>query len=340
MNPIVGIHAFRHGAGTSTLTAYLALMLAQQGRRVAAIEVQCPGLLREPKDLRLPTYLNVSLPPDILPFHLNPPNSYHAVSVPSNPIGLGHIHLMTFSASVTQHWTLESCSQLLAKILQELDVDYLLIDLPPGMNEFSLMMFGIIDTLVVHLCPEQADFQGTAVITDVAKRLQIPQIAVLLNQVPDIFDPVSLHKQIEDLYQLPLLGYLPFVPEIRIGLPYQTFPLFKRRDSFRVALDRIALRLQTLEDKPPIAETNLEAPPAASQVTLLDILMLPDAERQLTNWLIYRGPVEASDVAQHLNTSMSVALTVLDKLLSQGIVEEVTEEGKTYYRSTIEPPSA
>ena len=181
MNPIVGIHAFRHGAGTSTLTAYLALMLAQQGRRVAAIEVQCPGLLREPKDLRLPTYLNVSLPPDILPFHLNPPNSYHAVSVPSNPIGLGHIHLMTFSASVTQHWTLESCSQLLAKILQELDVDYLLIDLPPGMNEFSLMMFGIIDTLVVHLCPEQADFQGTAVMESdqplAATLVQNPQSA-------------------------------------------------------------------------------------------------------------------------------------------------------------------
>ena len=71
MNPIVGIHAFRHGAGTSTLTAYLALMLAQQGRRVAAIEVQCPSILREARDLRLPNYLNVSPPSDILPFHLS-----------------------------------------------------------------------------------------------------------------------------------------------------------------------------------------------------------------------------------------------------------------------------
>jgi MinD-like ATPase involved in chromosome partitioning or flagellar assembly len=339
MNPIVGIHAFRHGAGTSTLTAYIALMLAQQGRQVAAIEVQCPGLLREPRDLRLPNYLNVSPPSDILPFHLNHQNSYRAIPVPSGETGLGHIDLITFPASVTQHWTLESGSQLLGKILQELDVDYLLIDLPPGMNEFSLMMFGIVDTLLVHLCPEQVDFQGTAVITDVAKRLQVPQIAVLLNQVPDIFDPISLHKQIEDLYQLPLIGYLPFVADIRLGLPYQTFPLFKRRDNFRSALDKIALRLQTLEDQPSTFQTNLEAPLASGQATLLDILMLPDAERQLTNWMIYRGPVEATDVAQHLSTSVSVTLTVLDKLLRQGLIETVMEDGKTYYRSTIEPPS-
>lgn len=340
MNPIVGIHAFRHGAGTSTLTAYLALMLAQQGRRVAAIEVQCPSILREARDLRLPNYLNVSPPSDILPFHLSHQNSYRAIPVPTSAKGLGHIDLITFSASVTQHWTLEGGSQLFGKILQELDVDYLLIDLPPGMNEFSLMMFGIVDTLLVHLCPEQVDFQGTAVITDVAKRLQVPQIAVLLNQVPDIFDPVSLHKQIEDLFQLPLIGYLPFMTEVRLGLPYQIFPAFKRRDNFRSALDRIALRLQTLEDQTFGVGMNVEPSVPSHQVTLLDILMLPDAERQLTNWLIYRGPVEAADVAQHLSTSVSVALTVLEKLLTQGLIEKVTEEDKTYYRSTIEPPSA
>lgn len=339
MNPIVGIHAFRHGAGTSTLTAYLALMLAHQGRRVAAIEVQCPGIIREPRDLRLSSYLNVTIPSDTLAFYTNPQNTYRAVSVLSGAAGLGNIDLITFPAVITQNWTLESCSQLLSRILQELDVDYLLIDLPPGMNEFSLMMFGLLDTLLVHLCPDQTDFQGTAVTTDVAKRLQVPQIAILLNQVPDIFDLLSLQTQIEDLYQLPFIGYLPYAGEIRLGLPYQTFPRLKRRDTFRSALDRIALRLQTLEDQVSPPKSVSEPDPAAiSSVTLLDILMLPDAERQLTNWLIYRGPVEVVEVAGHLNTSLSVALSVLDKLLNQGIIEKVTEEGTTYYRSTITPP--
>jgi hypothetical protein len=209
------------------------------------------------------------------------------------------------------------------------------------MNEFALMMFGVLDTLLVLLCPDQSDFQGTAVTTDVAKRLQIPQIAIALNQVPDIFDPESLQRQIEELYQLPFMGYLPFAGEIRLGLPYQTFPSLNRTDEFSGALERIALHLQTLEALPALPTQSSEGRSNfanSPRPTLLDILMLPDAERQLTNWLIYRGPVQTETVAQHLGTSQSVAQGILDSLLKEGIIEIVTQEDGIYYQSRIAPP--
>ncbi|MEY2976217.1 MAG: hypothetical protein ACO3NK_18125 [Prochlorotrichaceae cyanobacterium] len=343
MNPIVGIHAFRHGAGTSTLTAYLALILAQQGRRVVAIEVQYPGAVQTPRELCLPNYLNVNIPAIAFEAPIDP-QAYQTFPVPNfppNAEGSGQIEVITFPAPITQHWTLETCSQLLGSICQASNADYCLIDLPAGMNEFTLMMFGVLDTLLVLLCPDQSDFQGTAVTTDVAKRLQIPQIAIALNQVPDIFDPESLQHQIEALYQLPFTGYLPFAGEIRLGLPYQTFPRLNGTDDFGRALERLALHLQTLENLPSLPEASPEARPAFAKTprpTLLDILMLPDAERQLTNWLIYRGQVQTEEVAQHLGTSLSVAQGILDTLLKEGIIERVTQADGVYYQSRIEPP--
>jgi MinD-like ATPase involved in chromosome partitioning or flagellar assembly len=339
MHPIVGIHSFRQGGGTSTLTAYLALILAQQGQQVAVIEVYSAAPSHRPVEFRLLQYLNMpvaSASVTVKPTRESrEENIVCAVFSGADETVKGQVYGMSLAAAPDQ--PLEYYGQFLNRLSQTLRLDYVLLDLPAGLNESSLMMLGLVDILLIHLCPDQLDFQGTAVTVDIVRRLQVPRAAIVLNQVPDIFAPESLQQQVQELYNLPLLGYLPFAGEIRLATPYVTFFNLKKSHPFRNELEIMGLRLQALEDLEELEELGT-LPTLSTPVTLLDVLMLPDAERQLTNWLIHRGPTQVLDVAHFLNTSASIALGILEKLVSYGIVERINQEGDTYYRTILDPP--
>jgi len=349
MNPIVAIHSFRHGVGTSSLIAYLAMILAQQGQRVGAIELKppTPYSSQNLEELALHTYLQVSLPSErpSLKDYLADRVSWTAISYPVQASGVNNateeqIYFIPFDLeddlTTEPSWSLDSCSTLFSKLIQDLGIQYLLLDIPAGISPSSLMMLGVADYLLINLCPDKVDFQGTAVIADVAKRLSIPDLGLILNQVPDIFDLSLLHRQIQELYKIPILGYLPFSGEIRLSTPQVMLHTLDKTHAFRRELEMIALRLQTFDESRSLVFPPL--PPPVS-TTLLDILMLPDAERQLMNWLMHQGAIAPSKVALYLSTSLSLALSILEKLVRQGIVLRVVHQGETLYQSAIDKPT-
>jgi MinD-like ATPase involved in chromosome partitioning or flagellar assembly len=73
------------------------------------------------------------------------------------------------------------------ELLSSLDLDYLLIDTHPGLNEETLLSIAISDTLVVILRPDRQDYQGTAVTIDIARKLEVPKTT------PSIFPLNSGH---------------------------------------------------------------------------------------------------------------------------------------------------
>ena len=348
MNPIVAIHSFRHGVGTSSLIAYLAMILARQGQRVGAIEIQTPSAYSSQnlEELALHTYLQVTLPIErpSLQDYLADRVPCSAISYPVHPSGTKgsreeQIYFIPFELednfTTETAWSLDSCSTVLAKLTQDLGIQYLLLDVPAGITPSSLMMLGVADYLIINLCPDKVDFQGTAVIADVAKRLNIPQLGLILNQVPDIFDLPLLQGQIQELYNISILGYLPFAGEIRISSPSVVLNTLAKTHAFRRELDMIALRIQTFDGSRSLPFPSFIAP---TSVTLLDILMLPDAERQLMNWLIHQGAIAPTKVANYLSTSLSLSLSILEKLVRQGVVVRVVHHGETLYQSVIEKP--
>src|SRR4029453_17960041 len=89
----------------------------------------------------------------------------------------------------------------LQELLKRLELDYLFIDTHPGVNEETLLSIAVSDQLVLIVRPDQQDFQGTAVAVELARKLHVPQMLVLINKVPPGMDTVALRTQVEALYK-------------------------------------------------------------------------------------------------------------------------------------------
>ena len=54
----------------------------------------------------------------------------------------------------------------------------------PGVNEETLLSIAISDKLLLVMRPDSQDFQGTAVTVELARRLEIPEMLIVVNKVP------------------------------------------------------------------------------------------------------------------------------------------------------------
>jgi MinD-like ATPase involved in chromosome partitioning or flagellar assembly len=99
-------------------------------------------------------------------------------------------------------------------LVNELGLDVLLIDTHPGLNEETLLSIAISDALAIILRPDQQDYQGTSVTVDVARRLGVPRLVVVVNKVPALFDPAAVKARVEDAYKCEVAAVLPHSEEL------------------------------------------------------------------------------------------------------------------------------
>ena len=95
------------------------------------------------------------------------------------------------------------------RLKSALALDALFIDTHPGLNPETLLSVAISDCVVVVLRPDQQDYQGTSVTIDVARRLEVPELAIVVNKVPDGTDLAALKRDVEAAYGCPVLAVLP-----------------------------------------------------------------------------------------------------------------------------------
>ncbi len=99
-------------------------------------------------------------------------------------------------------------------IVTEMNLDYLMIDTHPGLNEETLLSIAISDALVVIMRPDQQDYQGTAVTVDVARKLDVPKMLMVVNKVPQAFDPDDVRARVEQTYKVKVSAVLPHSDEM------------------------------------------------------------------------------------------------------------------------------
>ena len=63
--------------------------------------------------------------------------------------------------------------------------------------------------MIIILRPDRQDFQGTAVTVDLARKLGVPQLLLVVNRVPQRFDRADVRKQVETTYNATVAGVLP-----------------------------------------------------------------------------------------------------------------------------------
>ncbi|MBI4781260.1 MAG: MinD/ParA family protein [Oscillatoriophycideae cyanobacterium NC_groundwater_1537_Pr4_S-0.65um_50_18] len=220
MAKIVAVHSFRGGTGKSNTTANLATAIAALGHRVAVIDtdIQSPGI-----------HVLFGLEQDTLKHTLNSylwgdcgiADAAYDVTPEAVKQANGSLFLIPSNAGA------ESITRILHEgydvrllrngfrdLVQALNLDYILIDTHPGLNEETLLCVAIVNILVVILRPDKQDFQGTAVMVDLARKLRVPKILMVVNRILPNTDLEALQQQIEANYGASVAGLFPNCDEM------------------------------------------------------------------------------------------------------------------------------
>ena len=100
------------------------------------------------------------------------------------------------------------------RLVEVLGLDILLIDTHPGLNEETLLSIAVSDALVIILRPDSQDYQGTGVTVDVAHKLDVPRLLLVVNKVPTAFDAADVKARVEQTYNSQVAAVLPHSDEM------------------------------------------------------------------------------------------------------------------------------
>lgn len=217
MPKIVSLHSYRGGTGKSNATANIASTIAQQGQRVGIIDsdIQSPGIhvLFGFDERRIEHSLNDYLWGRCAITEA----AYDVTSILGETraadCGLylvpASVKVSDISRVIRERYDVDRLHEGFQDLIKTLRLDYLFIDTHPGLNEETLLSLTISDVVVIVLRPDQQDFQGTAVTVDVARRLKVPNLLLLINKVLPDYDFNDLCQQAVNTYESPVAGILP-----------------------------------------------------------------------------------------------------------------------------------
>lgn len=216
MGKIISIHSYRGGTGKSNTSANLAATYAAMGKRVAVVDtdIQSPGIhiifgLSEeapPPPFALNDYLHGNCDieqaaMDVTPY-LGTRLSGQLMLIPSRTQA-------SEIARVIKGYDVGLLVEGYERLLAELGLDVLLIDTHPGLNNETLMSVSVSDAEAIILRPDYQDYQGTAVIVDISRKLGVPNLVLVANKIPKSIPIADLRRQLQTQYNCPVGAMLP-----------------------------------------------------------------------------------------------------------------------------------
>ncbi len=222
MSKIISVHSFRGGTGKSNSTANLATILAAEGRRVGVIDtdIQSPGI-----------HVLFNLNEDDMEYSLNDylwgkcdikKTAYNVTDILKKSGEIkGQVFLIPSSIKVgeiarvlREGYDVGLLNDGFRKLVDELNLDVLMIDTHPGLNEETLLSIAISDALAIIMRPDSQDYQGTGVTVEVARKLAVPRLVLIVNKVPSALDPAAVKQRVEQTYNCEVAAVLPHSEEM------------------------------------------------------------------------------------------------------------------------------
>ena len=222
MSKIISIHSFRGGTGKSNTTANVAMLLAAEGRRVAVVDtdIQSPGIhvLFGLDQATLNRTLNDYLwgrcrieeaAHDVTP-SLGVDFEGRTFLVPSSiqPADIGQV--------MREGYDVGLLNEGFRHLIEELELDALLLDTHPGLNEETLLSIAMSNALAIIMRPDSQDYEGTSVTVAVARKLGVPRMVLVVNKTPAIFDAAEVEARVEKTYDCEVAAVLPHSDELMV----------------------------------------------------------------------------------------------------------------------------
>jgi ATP-binding protein involved in chromosome partitioning len=202
------------GVGKSSVTTNLAVALAQRGRQTAVVDADVWGF-------SIPRMLGIQRPPVVIDSMLVPPDA-HGVRCIS----------MGFFAEEDQPviWRGPMLHKALEQFLTDVfwnEPDFLVIDLPPGTGDISISLAQFLPRAEVYVVttPQPAAQRVAQRAAFMAEKVHLEVKGVIENMSWFTGDDGKRYElfgagggqELADRVEVPLLGRIPLVPELREG---------------------------------------------------------------------------------------------------------------------------
>jgi MinD-like ATPase involved in chromosome partitioning or flagellar assembly len=217
---VVSIHSYRGGTGKSNFTANLATTVAALGNRVGVVDTDVPS----------PGIHNLfCLEPEQMGKTLNNylwgessiEDAVYDVSANVGIEGAGKLFLVPSSvrtddiARILQGgYDVKLMNDGFRKLVKALQLDYLFIDTHPGLSKETFLSIAISHVLLLILRPDKQDYQGTAVVMDVARQLNVRKMLLVINKAHSKLNVDALKQKVEETYAETVAGLFPLSEDI------------------------------------------------------------------------------------------------------------------------------
>jgi septum site-determining protein MinD len=217
---LISVHSYRRGTGKSLVAANLAVLLAQAGYRVGLVELNLlmPSLYYffELAERDPPYLLNDFLWGDCditavtqdmtATLQIEPPGQLYLLPASVEVKAIARIA----RGGYYTHFLADACFHL----ADTFGLDMVLADTPAGINEESQLMLALADNALILLRPDRQDYQGTGLLVDIARRLEVPDIQLVVNEVPAALNVDSVALAASQAYGCRVTAVLPHSPTI------------------------------------------------------------------------------------------------------------------------------
>jgi septum site-determining protein MinD len=222
MAKIISVHSFRGGTGKSNMAANVATLLAADGQRIGVVDtdIQSPGIhvlfgmSQETMSRSLNDYLWGRCEIGATAYDVTSglderlPGRVFLIPSSSNPSDIARVMQDGYDVGLL--------NQGVRNLMRELELDALMIDTHPGLNEETLLSIAICDALAIVMRPDQQDYEGTSVAVSVARKLKVPRMVLVVNKTPTAFDFAEVKERVEKTYECEVAAVLPHSDELMI----------------------------------------------------------------------------------------------------------------------------
>ncbi len=238
MTKVIAIHSFKGGTGKTTLTANLASTLALEHRvGVMDLDLSGPGLhvifgLRKGdiKATLTDIFLGDASPNEVIvdlspKFGLKKGGLYFCPA--SNKVE-DMLRLLKSGLEVSVF------QDILQKVGESCNLDYIIVDTHPGVENDTVLAMGCCDALVLVSRVDQQDLFGTAVMVLLAETFEKPTY-LALNMVPPgvkIKDAVKVGKELAQLFHSKFLEAFEFQIDVINNLSRSVFVMDNPNSGF------------------------------------------------------------------------------------------------------------
>lgn len=219
MSHIISIHSFRGGTGKSNTTANLASCMALKGYRTGIVDtdIQSPGIHvlfgmnEDMVDKALNDYLWGKCDIEEAAYDVGA----NLRTAEGEPLP-GKVYLIPSSLRageiarvLREGYDVSLLNDGFRDLIEGLSLDFLFIDTHPGLNEETLLSIAISDMLIVIMRPDEQDYQGTVVTVDVARKLDVPYLYLLINKALSRFDFEQIKARAQTAFECTVAAVLP-----------------------------------------------------------------------------------------------------------------------------------